>query len=296
MKKFDLKFIAETAIIAALYVALTWAFLPISYGGVQFRISELLMLLVLLNRKYSIPLIIGCLIANTTSPLGWPDIVFGTLATALAILPMLKIKNLYVGALMPVVSNALIVSIELGYVFDMFNPAAFFFNVFTIALGEAVVLYLIGIPFVMLLKNNQYVCEVMQLDMSHVKTTNYFNFSRVLAIALAVIGVVFYVAYPVYLNPEDASNISLLMVTKDNWYLVVMAIIPVLYLITYLVTDSKIRHIVAIVLGALLFIPYITLLVQNSQNLSLYAYFYPIYFILLMIIPIFEFKKETETI
>ena len=41
MKKFNVRFIAESAIIAGLYVALTWLLAPISYGAVQFRISEL---------------------------------------------------------------------------------------------------------------------------------------------------------------------------------------------------------------------------------------------------------------
>ena len=69
-KSIDIKFIAESAIIAALYAALTWLFAPISYGPVQFRISEVLVLLVVLNPKYAISLIIGCFVANTTSSLG----------------------------------------------------------------------------------------------------------------------------------------------------------------------------------------------------------------------------------
>ena len=66
MKKFNVRFIAESAIIAGLYVALTWLLAPISYGAVQFRISEFLILLVVLNPKYAYALVIGCFIANTT--------------------------------------------------------------------------------------------------------------------------------------------------------------------------------------------------------------------------------------
>ena len=46
MKNNNIKLIAESAIIAALYAALTWIFAPISYGPIQFRISEILVLLV----------------------------------------------------------------------------------------------------------------------------------------------------------------------------------------------------------------------------------------------------------
>ena len=51
MRKIDIRFIASSAIIAALYVALTWVLAPISYGAIQFRISEVLLLLVFFNPK-----------------------------------------------------------------------------------------------------------------------------------------------------------------------------------------------------------------------------------------------------
>ena len=146
MQNLDIKFIIKSAIIAAIYVVLTWVLSPISYGAIQFRISEILVLLVVFNPKYSLALILGCLIANTTSSLGWYDMVFGTLATIIAIIPMCFVKKLPIAAIFPVISNALIVSFELGLAFDMFQPSAFWFNVLTIAIGEAVVLYLLGIP------------------------------------------------------------------------------------------------------------------------------------------------------
>ena len=64
---------------------------------------------------------------------------FGTLATILAVLPMLKIKRLELASIFPVLSNAIIVSVELGLAFDLFMPEAFWFNVLTVGLGEAVV-------------------------------------------------------------------------------------------------------------------------------------------------------------
>lgn len=69
MGKISVKFIAESAIIAALYAVMTWLLAPISYGPIQFRISEVLMLLVVLNPKFSFALILGCFISNTTSSL-----------------------------------------------------------------------------------------------------------------------------------------------------------------------------------------------------------------------------------
>ena len=293
MNKISIKFIAESAIIAALYVAVTWALAPISYGAIQFRLSEVLMLLVLLNPRYAIPLVIGCFIANTTSPLGWPDMVFGTLATVLAILPMLKIKNLYLGALMPVVSNAIIVSIELGIVFDMFQPAAFFYNVFTIALGEVVVLYLVGIPAVISMSKNSVLVEMMELDMSNVKSNSYFNLSRVLAFTLAAIGIIFFIAYPVFkeIREDGTSYISFMSALKDYWFVIFIGLIPLLYLINYLFINSNLKHIIGFSLAIALIAPFVAICVLGNKEFSVYYYFYPIYIVLLGLIPVLEYKK-----
>ena len=49
MKKISVKFIAESTMIAALYVVTTWLLAPISYGPIQFRISEALILQIVLG-------------------------------------------------------------------------------------------------------------------------------------------------------------------------------------------------------------------------------------------------------
>ena len=75
-----------SALIAALYAALTLAFQPISYGAVQFRISEALTLLPVLFPQAVPGLTLGCLISNLFNPMGATvyDVVFGTLATLIA--------------------------------------------------------------------------------------------------------------------------------------------------------------------------------------------------------------------
>ena len=50
-------------------------------------------------------MILGCFIANLFSPLGWYDLVFGVAATAIAVLPMFYVKNIFVAALLPVITN-----------------------------------------------------------------------------------------------------------------------------------------------------------------------------------------------
>ena len=51
------------AVVAALYAALTLALSPISFGPIQFRVSEVMTLLPLFGKGYIISLTIGCFLA-----------------------------------------------------------------------------------------------------------------------------------------------------------------------------------------------------------------------------------------
>ncbi len=87
-----MKHIVRAAHIAALYFALTVLLAPISYGVVQFRISEALCILPLLMPEAAIGVAIGCLCANVYggNPL---DIIVGTACTAVSCLIQLVIRK-----------------------------------------------------------------------------------------------------------------------------------------------------------------------------------------------------------
>ena len=74
------------AAVAAVYTLLTYiaSLLNLTYGPVQFRISEAMTLLPVLSPAAVPGLVVGCFLSNLWSPLGIVDMVFGTLATALA--------------------------------------------------------------------------------------------------------------------------------------------------------------------------------------------------------------------
>jgi len=82
-------FVAETALFAALYAALTLLLAPLSFQMVQVRLSDCL---IPLSAVFGWPAIagvtIGCLVANlyafTASPLALFDVIFGSLANAAA--------------------------------------------------------------------------------------------------------------------------------------------------------------------------------------------------------------------
>ena len=155
-----------------------------------------------LNPKYALSLILGCFIANTTSSLGWYDMLFGTLATILAIIPMIFIRKMPIAALFPVISNAIIVPLELGLAFGMWK-AGFWYNVWTVGLGEFVVLYFLGIPVMSAIAKNEALVSTMELDSTkaldlHIKT------SDILALILTVLGVILFIAYPLYQVGEDS--------------------------------------------------------------------------------------------
>lgn len=174
------KRIVYSALIAAIYAALTIVLAPISYGAVQFRVSEVLCILPFFFPASVWGLFVGCAISNVISSAGILDIIFGSLATLLsgfctaAIGKSARNKaKVSVGEIakpvgwlaciaactMPVVFNGPIVGAELAYLFPLDDSFWHSFLVFgvQVALGEAVVLYILGLPLMrFVLKNERF--------------------------------------------------------------------------------------------------------------------------------------------
>ena len=145
--------IARNGIVAAMYCVVTVLIPGLSYMGVQVRFAELLILLCFFRKDYSIGLILGCFLANLFSPLGWVDMVFGTLATAISCLAICFMKNLFFSTLIPAVANGIIVGAEIVILFPAGgNPwVEFLINAGLVALGEVIAISIIGYIFFMLL-------------------------------------------------------------------------------------------------------------------------------------------------
>lgn len=145
MKKFfTVRSICLSGIIAALYAGLTILLQAISFGPVQVRVSEAMTLLPVLYPAAIPGLAIGCFIANLICST-WQDWVFGTLATLIAAVLTRKLrKSIYLAALMPVISNALIVGIMLYLMFG----GSWWLNILTVGAGEALACFVLGIPLV----------------------------------------------------------------------------------------------------------------------------------------------------
>ncbi len=122
-----------SAVIAALYAALTLLLAPISYGPIQLRLSEALTLLPMVLPQAIPGLFVGCLIANLYTGM-LTDIIFGSLATLLAALgTYLLRKKPLLAAACPVVSNGVIVGLVLAKSANL--PLALTMG--QVALGEA---------------------------------------------------------------------------------------------------------------------------------------------------------------
>lgn len=141
--------------IAAIYSALTISLAPISYGPVQFRVSEALTLLPFYMPE-SIPgLFVGCVFSNFYGGYGLPDMVFGGLATLIAAILTRKSKNIYLGALWPVVSNMIII----GVMLHVLTEAPLIATCIYVGLGEAGACYIVGVPLMKILERQNIICR-----------------------------------------------------------------------------------------------------------------------------------------
>ncbi len=139
--KINVQDLTRLALVTAIYAVLTVVTSELSYNGIQYRLSEVLVLLCFYRKDYAPALILGCFISNLFSPLGVIDWIVGPIATAIAVVPMYYMRNIYLAALLPIVSNGIIVGIELTVVFG----ASVWFNMLTVALGELVVVGILGV-------------------------------------------------------------------------------------------------------------------------------------------------------
>lgn len=144
-------YLVKVAMIGAIYVILTIIFAPISYGPIQVRIAEALVILPFIEPSAIIGLFIGCILANIYGGLGMVDIIGGSFCTLIAAYLTSKVKNPKLAPLPPVIINAFGVSIYLHLLFDL----PYWITVLYIGIGELVACYVLGYPLLILLIKNK---------------------------------------------------------------------------------------------------------------------------------------------
>lgn len=161
MKTNKLRQMVFAALIAAIYAALTLMLAPISFGNIQIRMSEAMVLLPVLFAPSVAGVTLGCFLANLLGAmmglnlLGYLDCIIGTTATFLAAVLTQKYADVrfrdipWLSVLMPVIFNGVLIGFELAYALmpEQWMTGFIIFGL-EVALGELVAVGLFGIPLV----------------------------------------------------------------------------------------------------------------------------------------------------
>lgn len=143
------KKLVRAALVAAIYTALSYFanIFGITYGPIQCRFSEALTILPFVWPETTWGLFLGCILTNILSPMGIPDLVFGSLATLIAAYLTSKCKNRWIAGIPPVVSNGVIIGAVIAW-YEVGFTGAFFgawlYNCVTVAVGEAIAVFVLG--------------------------------------------------------------------------------------------------------------------------------------------------------
>lgn len=131
-------FMSQAAMIAAIYVVLTYLFAPFGFGEFQVRVSEALTILPAFTPAAIPGLFIGCLVGNILGG-GIPlDIAAGSIATLLGAIGTyaLRNRNRFLMPLPPIISNILIIPFVLKYGYGTNLPIPVMMG--TVGIGEVI--------------------------------------------------------------------------------------------------------------------------------------------------------------
>lgn len=165
-KKRNSRAIAIMALIAAVYATITVAFAFLSYGPIQFRIAEGLTILPYFSPYAIIGLFVGCILSNIISPMGIPDLIFGSLTTLIAALATYFIgkSNLpfkkYLAPLPSVIFNALIIGTMIT---KLYSPdVSLYINILYVGFGQIVCCYGLGLPLINIIEKNNVIRDYIK--------------------------------------------------------------------------------------------------------------------------------------
>ena len=129
--------VAQAAIIAALYVALTFitSSFGLANGVIQLRLSEALTILPFFTPAAIHGHFIGCILANLLSGCAPWDIVFGSLATLIgAVFTYVLRKYKFLAPIPPIVANTAIIPFVIAYVYG--SEYSIPFTMLTVGISE----------------------------------------------------------------------------------------------------------------------------------------------------------------
>ncbi|MFJ5566309.1 QueT transporter family protein [Lysinibacillus xylanilyticus] len=131
--------LTKTALVAALYVAVTVLLSVISFGAVQLRLSEMFNYLALYNKRYVLAVTLGVVLANFMSPTWVLDVPIGGIATFLVLILCRKVTKNITNDLVKMVVTALIFALSMFTVagqLTILYDLPFWATWFTVGVGE----------------------------------------------------------------------------------------------------------------------------------------------------------------
>lgn len=152
-------FIVKSAVIAALYAIMTVVISPLSYGMVQCRFSESLIMLCAFTPAAIPGLTVGCLVANIFS-FNPVDMICGTTATLLSAVVGYKLRKVKIGGipwltpLPAVIFNMIIIGLELSVYLPIEGRGffiGFLIQALSVFIGQVIACYIFGVPVYILI-------------------------------------------------------------------------------------------------------------------------------------------------
>ena len=141
------RFITYGALIAAMYVALTFVanLLGLASGVIQVRLSEALTILPLFTPAAVPGLFIGCILANVLTGCAVWDVIFGSVATLLGAIGTYwcRERNKFLAPVFPILANMIIVPFVLKLVYGA--PDAWIFLFISVGIGEIISCGVLGL-------------------------------------------------------------------------------------------------------------------------------------------------------
>ena len=137
-------FMAQAAMIAAIYVVLTMLGASFAFGEVQIRFSEALTILPAITPAGIPGVFLGCLISNILGGAILPDIIFGSIATLIGAVGTYQLRKCHriIAVLPPILANIVIVPFVLRYAYGVVLPIPFM--MLTVGIGEVISCGIIG--------------------------------------------------------------------------------------------------------------------------------------------------------
>ncbi len=155
MKNKKVLFLTQAAMIAALYVVLTFLAntFGLASGVIQVRLSEMLAILPYFTPAAIPGVYLGCVLANILTGGCLLDILLGSLASLIGALgAYLLRKNMWLVPLPTILANAIIVPIVL--IFGYGVPDVWWYLVLTVGAGEVISCGILGMVLLFALKKH----------------------------------------------------------------------------------------------------------------------------------------------